>query len=261
MNPIGRLLILLALLSAMLFVAAACQPVQRPGPVRGNGDAIRAAFAQTAAVPTVRVTSTISMAGELLLNMSSAVQGESFRMAASGPALAAWAGDSETPLEVIHIDGRTFLRNAGGTTAAPDRWREVAELPLTDPAGQMITEDVGRTLASGSLVTGYIAAGPLWCTAYRARPALAAAVLAQINAYYEARGRAVRMLSGEIQFVICDDGYVHRMAMTTSNIATNRPGFETTVTTEVRLTDFGADIVIEPPPRQADLEARRGYSL
>lgn len=261
MNAIGRLLILLALLSATLLAAAACQPVQRTGLVRGNPDVVRAAFAKTAAAPALRTASTLHVGDDLLLDMSSAVHGADFQMTVWGPIVAALGGVPSEPLEVIRVDGRIFLRNAGATTLTPERWREITAQPVTDPAAQLVTEEVGQALAGGSLITGHLAAGPLWCTVYRARPAIAAAVFAVQNAYYEARGRKTKILSGEFEFVICDDGYVHRVATTTSNIAIDRPSFDRTVTTEVRLSDFGADIVIEPPPRLFDLEARRGYSL
>jgi hypothetical protein len=261
MHATGRLFLLSAVLLAELLAGTACQPIQRVGLARGNPDVVRAAFAKTAAAPTLRTASTLHVGDDLLLDMSSAVHGADFQMTVSGPIVAAFGGVPSEPLEVIRVDGRSFLHNAGVTALTPERWREIAALPLTDPAAQLVTEEVGRALAGGSLITGHLASGPLWCTVYQARPAIAAAVFAAQNAYYEARGRKTKILSGELEFVICDDGYVHRVATTTSNIAIDRPSFDTTVTTEVRLSDFGADIVIELPPHQFNLEARLSYSL
>ncbi len=171
--------------------------------------------------------------------------------------------DPEQGLQVITVDGQSYIRGPIPLLGAPeDIWyvTDDAQSSITEPPLQtdsfidpLTTNDVDPAAFT---IIGEETLDGQQCTVYRGDEEMLMGVMEDMSSSDSVPPvtETDQVQNAEIKFWICADGYLHQMDMFVEGVDETNPDELMSITMMMRLFDHNGDITITPPADAAPLE-------
>lgn len=244
----SRLVQLLFVIIPLALLATSCQPVYPIEKVIHDRSAIKLAFEKVQTAPSMRVHMILRFDKQVVLEVrNEANQGDQYTNI-QGLFLAQLALPDGSALEMITVDDRYFIKGPiAKIQALENKWYEIAQPVMADPTKGVIQAEIRDLLASDSTLVKMERLDEQQCTVYLATSAVNEKVVATTNEKGAQRGSKSEVIDAEVEFTICNDGYLHRLVMTTIIVSKDDPVNHKTSITEIHYFDFGEEIQVEAP--------------
>lgn len=233
---------------------------------------IQKAFDQTSTAKTYRIAFDMSAKGDLtgfpgmtsinqemsLFGMSGSVNGKNSHLVFKGVLSALFGGDVNKGFEIMSVEGQTFIKGPMPMFGAPeDKWYAASssfKSSFGEPSQMMNTNQNVDLNGFRKTVTEQLDGRK--CDVYVADKEASLGLARSINTGTTSTEDALGSLdSAETKIWICDDGYLHQLAMNLEGHDKSKPTQKMAFQIKFRVSDLNTDIKIAAPANAAPMQA------